>query len=42
MKKLLNVVAKAGLSSAKSAVSINSWWYIYQPQEPKELKKFKK
>lgn len=41
-KAILNVLAKAGMSSAVNAVGAASSYGFHQPKEPKALKKMKK
>lgn len=41
-KALLNVLAKAGMSSAVSAAGVASSYDYHQPKEPNAMKKMKK
>lgn len=41
MSKVLKNVAKVGKYAAEKTWPIHSWWYLYQPEEPVELKKLR-
>lgn len=42
MKKASKIIAKASLKAAANAVSKSSDWILFQPKEPKNLKKMLK